>query len=85
MGRLPRGQRRVGGPCGSDEMARRIKRPAAKQEARSAAGATGKPKKLRRNPLARVLATAKFRNRVVKPVGLYKRRPKHRKPDAEPD
>ena len=71
MGRLPRGQRRVGGPCGSDEMARRLKKPV--------------PKKIRRNPLARVLASGKFRNRVVKPVGLYKRRPKHRKPDAEPD
>lgn len=41
------------------------------------------PKKIRRNPLARVLAGAKYRARVVKPVGLYKRRPKHRKPDAE--
>jgi hypothetical protein len=66
-------------------MARRIKKPVAKKEARSAGGATGKPKSLRRNPLARVLATGKFRNRVVKPAGLYKRRPKHRKPgeDAE--
>jgi hypothetical protein len=52
-------------------MARRLKKPV--------------PKKVRRNPLARVLASGKFRNRVVKPVGLYKRRPKHRKPDAEPD
>ena len=56
---------------GSDQMARRLKTPV--------------PKKIRRNPLARVLATGKFRNRVVKPAGLYKRRPKHRKPgeDAE--
>jgi hypothetical protein len=52
-------------------MARRLKKPA--------------PKKIRRNPLARVLASGKFRNRVVKPVGLYKRRPKHRKSDVAPD
>jgi hypothetical protein len=52
-------------------MARRLKKPI--------------PKKIRRNPLARVLATGKFRNRVVKPAGVYRRRPKHPKPggDAE--
>jgi hypothetical protein len=52
-------------------MARRLKKPV--------------QKKIRRNPLARVLATGAFRNRVVKPVGLYKRRPKHRKPGEEPE
>jgi hypothetical protein len=36
-------------------------------------------KAVRRNPLARVLAGAKFRLRVVPKPGLYKRRPKHRK------
>jgi hypothetical protein len=50
-------------------MARRVKKPARK--------------KISRNPLARVLAGAKYRARVVKPVGLYTRRPKHRKPAAE--
>jgi hypothetical protein len=50
-------------------MARRLKKPI--------------PKKIRRNPLARVLATGKFRNRVVKVAGLYKRRPKHPKPGEE--
>lgn len=39
------------------------------------------PRKLKRNPLARVLAGAKYRPRVVKKAGLYKRRAKHRKPD----
>ena len=47
-------------------MAKRLKRKA--------------PKKLRRNPLARALAGATFRPRVVKAEGVYKRRPKHRKP-----
>ena len=37
------------------------------------------PKKIRRNPLARVLAGAKYRPRIVKAVVTYKRRPKHRK------
>jgi hypothetical protein len=50
-------------------MARRVKKPAAR--------------KLRRNPLARALAGGTFRPRVVKPVGLYKRRPKHKKPGVE--
>ncbi len=36
-----------------------------------------KARKIKRNPLARVLATGKFRPRVVKRAGLYKRRPKH--------
>jgi hypothetical protein len=66
-------------------MARRPKKPVPRKTARSARGATGKPKSLRRNPLARVLATGKFRNRVVKPVGLYKRRPKHTKTTEEPE
>ena len=35
------------------------------------------PKKLKRNPVARMLASGKFASRVVKPFGLYKRRPKH--------
>ena len=58
-----------GDASGSDQMARRLKKPV--------------PKKVRRNSLARVLATGKFRNRVVKPAGRYKRRPKHRKPGEE--
>jgi hypothetical protein len=37
------------------------------------------PGKLKRNPLARVLAGAKYRPRVVKKASLYKRRAKHRK------
>jgi hypothetical protein len=40
-------------------------------------------KKLRRNAMARVLATPKFRPRVVKPVDAYKRRPRHAKPPIE--
>ena len=40
-------------------------------------------KKLRRNAMARVLATPKFRPRVVKPVDSYKRRAKHTKPPVE--
>ena len=39
-----------------------------------------KPRKIKRNPLARELATGKFRVRVVKRVDAYKRRPKHREP-----
>jgi hypothetical protein len=39
-----------------------------------------KPRKIRRNPLARELATGKFRVRVVKRVDAYKRRPKHTEP-----
>jgi hypothetical protein len=50
-------------------MKRRPKRPA--------------QRKIKRNPFARVLATGRFRNRVVKPVGLYKRRQKHSKPAEE--
>ncbi len=37
-------------------------------------------KTTRRNPLARALATAKFRQRVVKDSGQYRRRPKHPPP-----
>ena len=62
-------------------MAKRIRKAPSKQGARSAAGVTGKPKGLKRNPLARVLAGAKYRPRVVKKAGLYKRRAKHRKPE----
>ncbi len=40
-------------------------------------------KKLRRNPVARDLATGKFRPRVEKPVDAYRRRPKHPKPSEE--
>ena len=44
-----------------------------------------KAKKIRRNPLARELATGKFRPRVVaKKIGGYQRRPKHPKPEDEP-
>lgn len=38
-----------------------------------------KVKKIRRNPLARELATGKFKPRVVKRLGTYQRRPKHPK------
>ncbi len=62
-------------------MAKRIRKSPATQVARSAAGATGTPKRLKRNPLARVLAGAKYRPRVVKKAGLYKRRAKHRMPE----
>ena len=40
-----------------------------------------KPKKVRRNPHARALASGLFRNRVgAKGPGVYRRRPKHQKP-----
>ena len=42
-----------------------------------------KPRKIKRNPLARELATSKFRVRVVKRVDAYKRRPKHAGPPEE--
>ena len=45
----------------------------------------GPSKKLRRNPVARGLADAKFRPRVVKAPGEYRRRPKHVVPTAEDD
>jgi hypothetical protein len=43
---------------------------------------TGAPKARvkRRNPLARELATGKFRLRVVERPDRYKRRPKHKPP-----
>jgi hypothetical protein len=42
-------------------------------------------KKIRRNPLARELATGKFRARVVaKKIGTYQRRPKHPLTEDEP-
>ncbi len=41
-------------------------------------------KKIRRNPLARALATGKFRARVVPKIGAYKRRPEHLPPEDEP-
>lgn len=44
----------------------------------------GLPKKLRRNPVAQGLADAKFRPRVVKAPGTYRRRPKHVRP-PEPE
>jgi hypothetical protein len=46
-------------------------------------GPAGKrPKRVvrKRNPLARELATGKFRPRVVERPGVYKRRAKHRLP-----
>ena len=43
-----------------------------------------KARKIRRNPLARELATGKFRARVVPRPGTYKRRPKHPQPPEEP-
>ena len=39
-----------------------------------------KPKKVRRNPHARALASGLFRSRVVKAPGVYRRRTKHRRP-----
>jgi stalled ribosome alternative rescue factor ArfA len=36
-----------------------------------------KPKKVRRNPHARALASPLFQSRVVKGPGVYRRRPKH--------
>ncbi len=41
-----------------------------------------KPKKLRRNPHARALASPLFQSRMVKGPGTYQRRPKHNKPVA---
>jgi len=41
-----------------------------------------KPKKLRRNPHARALASPLFQSRVVKGPCAYRRRQKHRKPVA---
>jgi hypothetical protein len=35
-----------------------------------------KVRKLKRNPLAKALGSAKFRPRVVERTGLYKRRPR---------
>jgi hypothetical protein len=52
-------------------MTKRRKRPAAR--------------KIKRNPLARELAGGKYRARVVKRAGFYKRRPKHLKPDRAGD
>ena len=37
-----------------------------------------KPRKIVRNPYARVLGNALFRKRVVKREDVYRRRPKHR-------
>jgi hypothetical protein len=42
--------------------------------------AAGKRVVKKRNPLARELATGKFRPRVVERPGVYKRRAKHRLP-----
>lgn len=42
-----------------------------------------KATKIRRNPLARELATRKFRARIVPKIGAYKRRPKHIPPEDE--
>lgn len=42
-----------------------------------------KAKKIKRNPLARELATGKFNPRVVPKIGSYKRRPKHPKAPDE--
>jgi hypothetical protein len=50
-------------------MARKIKLP--------------RPKKIRRNPMARQLATGKFRARLVPREGGYRRRGKHPKPATE--
>ena len=38
-----------------------------------------KPKKVRRNPHARALASQLFQARIVKGPGVYRRTPKHRK------
>jgi hypothetical protein len=42
-----------------------------------------KAKKLRRNPIAKALGSGLFKPRVKPKPGLYKRRPKHRKPEDE--
>jgi hypothetical protein len=42
-----------------------------------------RPRKIRRNPHARALGDALFRPRVVRPPDAYRRKPKHRKPQAE--
>jgi stalled ribosome alternative rescue factor ArfA len=44
-----------------------------------------KPKKVRRNPHARALASPLFRARAVKGPDSYRRRPKHRRPVAGDD
>jgi stalled ribosome alternative rescue factor ArfA len=41
-----------------------------------------KPKKIRRNPHARALASGLFQSRVVKGPGVYRRRTKHQKPPS---
>ena len=46
---------------------------------------TGSLKKLRRNPQARALAAPKFRPRVTKAEGTYRRRPKHVPSPADED
>jgi hypothetical protein len=43
------------------------------------------PRKIRRNPFAKALAGGKFRVRVVKDIGAYRRRAKHRRPAGEAD
>jgi hypothetical protein len=50
-------------------MARKIRPPA--------------PRKVKRNPLARDLATGKYRARVVPRQGAYRRRGKHPKPPVD--
>ena len=42
-----------------------------------------KPRKIRRNPMARELGAGKFRPRVVPREGGYRRRPKHSRPSEE--
>ena len=42
-----------------------------------------KPRKIVRNPYARVLSNALFRKRVVKRADIYRRRPKHRRCPAD--
>jgi hypothetical protein len=54
------------------------KRTPTRREARK--GPAGKRVVKKRNPLARELATGKFRPRVVERPGVYKRRAKHRLP-----
>ena len=44
-----------------------------------------KPRKIVRNPYARVLSDALFRKRVVKREDVYRRRPKHRKTVKDSD
>jgi hypothetical protein len=61
--------RRPGQRRKADKMARKLKVPV--------------PRKLKRNPMARELGSAKYKARIVAKVGVYRRRAKHPKPPAD--